>query len=433
MKLIPGDVGRPIADLRPTSLCSAASTTRSRDVIETLVVHETRGRASDGTCYRMQIRPYSTADNKIERRGDRVRRHHGAAPQPRGEPPRADYAAAIVETVPTPLVVLDQQRRVLSANHAFHATFGLAEAEVTGRPLLTLGQWQAPELGQRLDDVLASGTAFDDVHTIHAGAGGEHALVVSASAMPTIHGNRKILVALADVTERVAAARERDAFLDVVSHELRTPLSAILLWAEALRDPGLDAARRQRAVDTIIESAHSESQLVDDLLELSLSRSGLLSVSVESTDAAAIVESAVAGLRGEAADKKIAIETDLARGPNAEIDPRRLQQITTKLLSNAVKFTPPGGCVSIALTFADHALELNVRDTGPGIPAEFLDRAFEPFSQADRSSTRAHRGLGIGLALVRHFVERQGGTLSVATATNGEGTAFKVRLPATAP
>ncbi len=427
LQLLPGDVGRPLNDIRPSAAIGDLDE-KIEHVMRTLEAHEQEVEHPNGSCYRMQIRPYRTVDDKVSGAviafvDITVLRH--SLQESRAA---RDHAAAIVETVPTPLVVLDDQRRIVSANRAFHAAF--AAPELTGQPLLELGQWQAPELGQRLKDVLANGTTFDDVHAAHTDANGERVFVVSASAMPSINGNRGVLVALADITEQAAAARERDAFLDAVSHELRTPLSAILLWAEALRDPELDAPRRQRGIDTIIQSARSEAQLVDDLLELSVSRSGQLSVNLELADAAAIVESAVAAVRGEAADKKIAIETALARGPHAEIDPRRLQQITTKLLANAVKFTPSGGCVSVALTFEDHALELSVCDTGPGIPAGFLDRAFEPFSQADRSTTRAHPGLGIGLALVRHFVERQGGTIAVAT--NGEGTAFKVRLPSIA-
>jgi len=229
---------------------------------------------------------------------------------------------------------------------------------------------------------------------------------------------------------REAAQRERESFLSAVSHELRTPLSAILLWAQALRDFATDDPRRTRAIDTILESAQSEAHLIDDLLELARSRSTELSVKLESIEPASIVQAAVEAARAVANAKQVAIETKLEPGPRIEADPRRLQQIAANLITNAIKFTPSGGQVSVSLGHTKGSIELRVRDTGPGIAPEFLARAFEPFTQADRSSTREQSGLGIGLALVRHFVERQGGTIDVSSPGQGQGTTFTVHLPA---
>jgi signal transduction histidine kinase len=215
-----------------------------------------------------------------------------------------------------------------------------------------------------------------------------------------------------------------------VSHELRTPLSAILLWAEALR--GLDDSdpRRLRAIETIEQCARAEAQLVDDLLDLALSRTSELAVKLVAVDPSVVIEAAIEAARPDADAKQIAIETTLASGPKIVADPRRLRQIASNLLGNAIKFTPEGGKVAIALARDRGAMELRVRNTGPGIPPEFISRAFEAFSQADSSSTRIHHGLGIGLALVRHFVVRQGGTIDVASLGAAEGTTFTVRIPA---
>jgi len=258
---------------------------------------------------------------------------------------------------------------------------------------------------------------------------------VVASAIPLTDRHRSILVGIADVTDRrrleqarEIAKREHDAFLDAVSHELRTPLSAILLWGQALQRLEVHDPRRMQAIETILESARFEAELVDDLLELATSRSANPPVDLEVIDPSTIIRDAVEEARRAADDKQIVLVSSLAPGVRVPADPRRIRQITLKLVSNAIKFTPSGGTVWVTLAPGHGMMELSIRDTGPGMSPEFLARAFEPFLQADGSSTRAHRGLGIGLALVKHYVERQGGTIDVVSA-NGQGTTFTVRIP----
>ncbi|HWO19930.1 MAG TPA: chemotaxis protein CheB [Kofleriaceae bacterium] len=428
MKLLPTDIGRPIADLQP-SVTVAGLDAMITGVIDRLEVRESEVRHDDGTSYRMQIRPYRTADHVID----------GAViafvdiTALRGA---RDRATTIVETVPTPLVVLDERLHVQSANGAFYRAFATTQHDVAGRALLELGEWRPPALRARLEEVVASGLGFQDLEALHRGAAGERILRISASPIPPADDRRSILIGIADDTERrrfeqarEAANQDRAVFLDVVSHELRTPLSAILLWAQALRDLELDGPRRQQAIETILESARSEAEIVDDLLELVQSRSATLGVRLESLDPAPIIQAVVEQARGAAGDKRLVIDAAIAAGRRIDADPRRLKQLTSKLISNAIKFTPPGGRVWVTLAFGDGVVELCVRDTGPGIPPELLARVFEPFLQADGARTRPHGGLGIGLALVRYFVERQGGTIDVASAGDGQGTAFTVRFP----
>ena len=123
------------------------------------------------------------------------------------------------------------------------------------------------------------------------------------------------------------------------------------------------------------------------------------------------------------------IQAELARDARVRADPRRLRQIASNLVSNAIKFTPIGGHVTVSLSRTDGVVELRVKDSGKGIHREFLPHVFEPFSHEDTSTTRVHEGLGIGLALVRHLVERQGGTIAVESAGEGHGATFTVRLP----
>jgi PAS domain S-box-containing protein len=343
---------------------------------------------------------------------------------------------AIMYAVPTPVVVIDDGLRIESANRAFFAMFGLAMSDLNGRTLLELGDWRPPELVSMLDAATATGTRFDDVEAVYVGATGERVLRLAASPIPPYSGRKMTLIGITDITERqrieqmrAAAARERDAFLDALSHELRAPLSAILLWAQLVRDLDPADPRHREGIDTIIASARCESQLVDDLLELALSRTGVLNVKLERLDPSLIVEAAIDGMRNDAGDKYIAIDVELTRGLQIAADAARLHQITAKLVSNAIKFTPEGGRVMVSLAIDRDVLELRVRDNGHGIAPGFLPRAFEPFSRADDSRTRVHRGLGIGLTLVRHFVERLGGTIDV-TSSEGQGATFTVRIPA---
>jgi len=426
MQLQLSDVGRPLADLRLDVVVPDLDATIA-EVIETLVVKDAEVRHADGSYHRMQIRPYRTSDHEIagavvtfvDITTLRASREH---------------AAAIVEAVPTPLVVVDDHLIMISANAAFHRAFGVAE--VTGQALLPLGEWIAPELQARLADAVVHGTRIDDLEVEHRDERGTQILLLATRRVGGTGSQRATVIGIADLTEarkveslHQAALHERDQFLDAVSHELRTPLSAILLWAQALGDLGLDDPRRGQAIAAIIDSARSEAQLVDDLLELALSRSGRLTVKPELVDPSAIVEAAVDEVRGRADDKQIKIESSLATGPRIAVDPRRWKQIAGGLIGNAVKFNRPGGRVWIDLARDAGAVALTVRDDGQGIAPQFLPRVFEPFEQADQSSTRAHRGLGIGLALVRHLVERHGGTIA-ATSDGTHGATFTVRLPA---
>ena len=422
MNLIPGDLGRPIGDLQP-NIVAPRLDAAIEEVIESLVMHESEVMQVDGvTTYRMQIRPYRTVDHKIS----------GAVlsfVDITVLRAARDFRAAIVETVPTPMVVLDDQLRVQSANRAFGHAFKISEAASIDRVLLDLGEWSISELRGKLGDVVAGGKGFADLQVDHRGENGARVLRISANRIVQPEGAALILVGIADVTEQEAARRERDAFLDAVSHELRTPLSAILLWAQALRTLDHDDPQRIRAIETIIDSVRSEAQIVDDLLDIATSRSADLSLRVEPADPATIVAGAIDGVRETARAKCVTLETDLVSGARIPVDARRLEQISAKLIGNAIKFTPSGGTVSISLAFASGEMELQVRDTGAGVAPERIAHMLEPFSRPDGSSTRAHGGLGIGLALVRHLVERHGGSIDVASPGVGKGTSITVRIP----
>jgi PAS domain S-box-containing protein len=243
---------------------------------------------------------------------------------------------------------------------------------------------------------------------------------------------RATLLARAEAAHRDAetANRSKDEFLATVSHELRTPLNAILGWAQLLLAAGDDPERRQRGLDTVVRNAKLQSQLIDDLLDVSRIISGKMRLDVQPTDLAAVIDAAVEAIRPAAEAKQIQLRrvVDPFAGPVAG-DPGRLQQVVWNLLSNAVKFTPKAGKVEVRLERVNSHIEIIVADNGAGIAPEFLPHVFDRFRQLDGTTTRRHGGLGLGLAIVRHLVELHGGTVRVKSPGDGEGSTFLVALP----
>ncbi|UQA56287.1 PAS domain S-box protein [Polyangium aurulentum] len=240
---------------------------------------------------------------------------------------------------------------------------------------------------------------------------------------------------LAREREARAAAEEanelKDRFLATVSHELRTPLNAMLGWMRMLRSGQLPPERRERALETVERNAKVQAQLVEDLLDISRMMSGKLRIEVHPLELMGVVEAAIETVRPAADAKRIELSPELGGGGGASIlgDAARLQQVIWNLLNNAIKFTPKGGRVQIQVERAGASVEIAVKDTGQGIAPEFLPHVFEPFRQADGSTTRMHGGLGLGLAIVKSLVELHGGTIRALSEGAGKGATFIVRLP----
>jgi PAS domain S-box-containing protein len=231
--------------------------------------------------------------------------------------------------------------------------------------------------------------------------------------------------------EEAARANEaKDQFLATVSHELRTPLTSILGWSQMLTSGRLDAAMTQRAIETIERNARAQAQIVEDLLDISRIVSGKLRLNVQLFSPHTSVEAAVEALRPAAMAKSIAFQLviDPQAGPISG-DPERLQQIVWNLVSNAIKFTPKGGRVHLAVQRHHSNVNIVVTDNGAGIPPEYLPRIFDSFTQVDASASRKHGGLGLGLAIVKKLVELHGGAVSANSDGLGKGASFTVSLP----
>jgi signal transduction histidine kinase/ActR/RegA family two-component response regulator len=230
--------------------------------------------------------------------------------------------------------------------------------------------------------------------------------------------------------EAERANRTKDEFLATLSHELRTPLSAILGWSHLVRTGKLDTAQMGRAFETIERNARSQSQLIDDLLDVSRIITGKLEIEMKRLDLCSIVEAAIDAVRPSFEVKKIRFETIMdSEDCVVDGDANRLQQILWNLFNNAVKFTPEGGQVTIHVERLEKQVRVSVSDTGIGISAEFIPYIFDRFRQADGSTTRNHGGLGLGLAIVQHLVELHGGAVSVQSEGKNEGSTFIVELP----
>ncbi|TMQ20219.1 MAG: PAS domain S-box protein [Candidatus Rokuibacteriota bacterium] len=258
-------------------------------------------------------------------------------------------------------------------------------------------------------------------------------LLGGLAAQAAIAMDNARLYRTADEARRTAeeANRAKDEFLAMLSHELRTPLTAILGWARMLRVTGPDAAMVRRGVEVIERNAAAQAQLIEDLLDVSRIIVGKLELDAEPIgDLGPIVTAVVDSFHPAAAAKQIQLTTriDPGAGPIAA-DQKRLQQVVWNLLSNAVKFTPGGGQVTVVCTRHEREVELQVTDSGKGIPPAFLPRLFDRFSQADATLARAHGGLGLGLAIVRHLVELHGGSVRAESPGEGRGATFSVRLP----
>jgi PAS domain S-box-containing protein len=227
------------------------------------------------------------------------------------------------------------------------------------------------------------------------------------------------------------ADRLKDEFLATVSHELRAPLNPILGWVHVLRQGALPANVYERALTTIDRSARVQKQLVEDLLDASRITSGKLHLVMSRVDIATIVETAVDATRPTAAAKDIGVVTEPDSDTGLVLgDPERLHQIVWNLVGNAIKFTPPGGKVSVQIGRRAGIVQIVVTDTGPGIEAGFLPYLFDRFRQGDGSTTRRHGGLGLGLSIVRHLVELHGGEVRAQNVSEGTGAIFIVTLPA---
>ncbi|RUT02534.1 hypothetical protein DSM106972_060120 [Dulcicalothrix desertica PCC 7102] len=456
LNLIPTDVGRPLRDINH-NLNIPGLEQEILSVINTFSVKEQEVQDQKGHWYDLRIRPYRTIDNKIDGAVmilvdiDALKRSSEQLTESR------NYAEAIVETMREPLVVLDTSLKVITANRAFYETFEVTTTQVEGRPLFELGngQWNIPDLRELLEQIVPSNNQLSEFQNLVVEHEfeqiGRKTMMLNARRMSQPNHQDMILLAIDDITQQEqlrrersqlleleqssraaaeAANRSKDEFLSILSHELRNPLNSLLGWAQLLRRQKVDASKLARGLEAIENSAKIQTQLIEDLLDISRITSGKMRLDARLIELAPIIETAIEVVRVSADAKQIQLVSTLDAASEQILgDPVRLQQIIWNLLTNAIKFTPPTGRVEIKLEYIDSTAQIQVSDTGKGINAEFLPYVFERFRQADSSQSRANPGIGLGLAIVSHLVELHGGTVSADSLGEEHGATFTVRLP----
>ncbi|HEY1784428.1 MAG TPA: PAS domain S-box protein [Pirellulales bacterium] len=364
---------------------------------------------------------------------------------------------AIIESSNDAIISQTPEGIITDWNAGAERLFGFAAAEVIGRPLSLLVPPGAEGEHSRLLERLRHGDRVEHFKTLRLAKDGR-AINVSLTILPLCDANGQVTGGakiVRDITadkraeiererllaaERVARAEAerighvKDEFLATLSHELRTPLNVILGWIHLLTTGRMGPEETAQALQIIQRSARSQTQLIEDLLDMSRIISGKLRMDVQRVELAGIIDAAIEAVRpaAEAKGLRLVKVLDPTSGPVMG-DPNRLQQVVWNLLANAVKFTPKGGRVQTRLTQSQAHVEIEVSDTGQGISLEFLPHVFERFRQADASTTRRHTGLGLGLAIVRHLVELHGGSVIVLSAGEGRGASFTVSLPALEP
>ncbi|MBW4662387.1 MAG: PAS domain-containing protein [Drouetiella hepatica Uher 2000/2452] len=471
---IPTDAGRPLSDIS-TNLNLPNLELLLLEVLETLSRKELEVQTQDGHWYMLRMRPYRTTENRID--GvvlvlldiDALKRSAATVEGAR------NYAEAIVETVQVPLVVLESDLRVNKANRAFYETFQVSPPETAQAILFDLGngQWNIPGLRSRLEAVLSHDTVLQNFEVEHRFEQiGQKTMLLNALKLLEAEEAPRLLLSIEDITARKqfetersqlltqeqsarqeaeTANRAKDEFLSNLSHELRNPLNTMLGWAQILRRGQLDETVVSRALETIERSAKAQSQLIEDMLDLSRITSGKLYINSHLLDLVSVVAPAIESVHLAAEAKAIQLVSQLT-STTIMGDADRLQQVLWNLLSNAIKFTPAGGRVEVrleqvgvdggakgngkvgeAVSASSAYAQLTVSDTGQGMSAALLPYVFDRFRQGDSSTTKGSQGLGLGLSIVRQLVELHGGTVQADSPGVGQGTTMTVRLPLQAP
>ncbi len=335
---------------------------------------------------------------------------------------------------------------IASWNAGAERVFGYPAEEIVGRHLacfyteadreaeLPTGHLRLAAVQGRFEHeslrVRRGGAAFDALVLITAMRRADGPLLGFALVVRDITERKRLETDLRRRADELASAnRAKEDFLATLSHELRTPLNAMLGWTRLLRMGKLEPPAMSRALETIERNARAQEQLIADILDVSRIVTGKLRIALRPMDLEPIVDASVDAMRPTAEAKGVRLTTEVARTGAVMGDPDRLQQVVWNLVVNAIKFTPPGGIVTVSLSKVGGEAELRVADTGEGIEVSLLPFVFDRFTQGDVTATRPHGGLGLGLSIVRHIVELHGGQVAAESAGRGQGATFVVRLP----
>jgi two-component system CheB/CheR fusion protein len=447
------DLGRPLADI-VSKLNVEVLPRLASEVLESLQTKDQEIQDREGYWYSLRIKPYRTGDNKIEgvvvvlmdidsmkRTYDRLKEAH-------------DYAEAIVQTAPVPLLVLDADLRVITVNRAFCRHFQVTQAETVNARIYDLGngQWNAPKLRELLENVLPKDMMIDSYDIDHEFPKlGRRAMRLSARKL-LLEGDRsaRILLAIHDLTtekrveQSMAAARQaaessnqaKSDFLANVSHEIRTPLAAILGYSELLSSPEQSRAAALSCATRIRKNVEHLTELIDEILDIAKIEAGKLEVDRVQFELLPELAETFALLQSRAEGKGLVFNVvfDGEIPESIKSCPKRLRQILINIGGNALKFTDQGSVsVTVGLLMEGDRrgagkLRFTVTDTGCGLSLDQTQRLFQPFSQADNSVTRRFGGTGLGLMLARRLAEALGGDVMLTESQVGKGSTFTITI-----
>ena len=352
---------------------------------------------------------------------------------------------AIVDSSDDAIVSKNLQSIVISWNKGAERIFGYTAEEMIGQSISKLFPPDRLDEETRIVARLQQGDRVDHFETKRRRKDGElidvsltispirnaEGVVVGASKIARdITEQKRAQQRLAEANEELQRANQIKAeFLTTLSHELRTPLNAILGWVQILKDEP-KAQDVAQAVPIIERNVRVQSQLIEDLLDISRIEAGKIKLDIQQIDLAALVAAGIESVRPGAEAKQIRLTSAFSNVFGTVIgDKDRLQQIFWNLLTNAIKFTPRQGRIHTVIKRVDSHVEISVSDTGQGIAPEFLPHVFDRFRQADATTTRRHGGLGLGLSIVKYLTELHGGNVRVMSDGVGRGATFSVCLP----
>ncbi len=465
-KLIPSDVGRLIGDIK--SEFDLDLDALLKEVSNSLKSQEKEIKDRKGRWVRFQIRPYKTTDNKIDGAVITLVDIEALKQQIEVSKKAQDYLTSISETVGLPLLILDDQLRLRSANHAFWEHFKLSQ-NITGKDFFETLEIQGDSLlsmKKLLTETLKVKKKIKNVEMIcEFPLLGRRTLLISVSLIQWMgempqepqepQEPQAILLSFDDITERrehraelaqllvkeqssraeaEQANKTKDDFISTLSHELRTPLTSILTWSQLIQKQNFGPDKLKHGLKMIEQSAKMQGQLINDLLDVTRIRSGKLSITFSEFDPKESVMVAMEAVHPLAESKQISVESKMKiQSEKIWGDRDRLKQIVWNLLTNAIKFSSKGGVIRVLVEAVeengDHFASIKVIDQGKGILSEFLPKLFDRFSQADSSSIRVHGGLGLGLSIVRDLVQLQSGTVRAESEGLGKGATFTVLFP----
>lgn len=369
----------------------------------------------------------------VRKRTGPTARDDSAEAQPKGAPSNAskiDFSSRLLDATLNEmregLLVIDQEMRVVASNRTAHDLFSNADDSINSRRLTELTRNPA------IYDAFLDGVRGTERSGVKVETHGRERRVFDLRVVPLRSANGGgaggAVGVFFDVTRLERLEIVRQEFLSNVSHELRTPLTSIIALAETLEAGALDDREHNRRFLSIIQkNAARMHRLIDDILELSAIEAGNVEVRAEIVPLRSLVEDVVGTLSAAAAARTVTVHNLVT--PEAKIlaDPHRLVQMLTNLIDNAIKFNRAGGTVSISY-HSDTLDQIQVEDTGEGIPAHHLDRLFERFYRVDRARSRELGGTGLGLAIVKHLARAHGGEVTVESRF-GKGTRFTIELP----